>query len=316
MNNRSVVVDPDSPQRLVIRDTVLRAPYHDDLVVAVKAFSLNRGEVSRAYTSAEPGWQPGWDFAGIVEQAAASGTGPKAGDRVVGLVANGAWSQRVVAPVDAVASLPESVTFAQAATLPVAGLTALHALRHGGLLVGRRVLITGATGGVGDYAIQLARLSGARVTAHVRRPEQAALVAEWGADDAAVGERLAEAAKPFAPFDLILDSVGGAVLADALAMLAQGGVCVNFGVSAGAEVTFNAAAFFVTGRARLHGLILFDELKTVEPASAGLALLARLVADGKLSPHISVDADWTQAADVAQQLRDRRYPGKAVLRVT
>src|SRR5579872_705408 len=255
MRNRSVIVNTARAERLVRRDTELREPHHDEMVVAVKAVSLNRGEVSKAFSYAEDGWQIGWDFAGVVERPAAAG-GPKVGDRVVGMVANGAWSERVLAPAEAVAVLPDAVGFAQAATLPVAGLTALHALRQGGLLVGRSVLITGATGGVGDYAIQLARLSGARVVAHVRRAEQEALVREWGADSVAIGEDLAEAGKPFAPFDLIVDSVGGPVLAAALTMLAEGGVCVNLGVSADAEVTFNAAAFFLTGRARLYGLIL------------------------------------------------------------
>lgn len=315
MKNRAVVVDTAGPERLVIRETDLRAPYHNEAVIGVKAVSLNRGEVQKARTYAEPGWSIGWDFAGVVEQPAADGSGPKAGERVVGMVNGGAWAERVLAPAHAIAALPEKVTFTQAATLPVAGLTALHALRQGGLLVGKRVLITGATGGVGDYALQLARLSGARSVGHVRRQEQVTLAKESGADEAAVGENLKEAAGSFGPFDLIVDSVGGAVLADALTMLAEGGVCVNLGVTAGAEVTFNAATFFLTGRAKLYGLILFDELKSVEPASIGLALLANLIAEGKLTPRISVVADWSEAANIANQLIERRYPGKAVLTI-
>jgi NADPH:quinone reductase-like Zn-dependent oxidoreductase len=307
------VVDPAQPGRLVLRETDLREPYHNEAVIQVHAVSLNRGEVNRALSYADAGWQPGWDFAGVVERAADDGTGPREGERVVGMVSNSAWAERVIAPTHAIASLPEKVSFAQASTLPVAGLTALHALRQGGLLIGRSVLITGATGGVGDYAIQLARLSGAFVVAHIRREEQRSTVTEWGAEAVAVGESLAEAAKSLAPFDLILDSVGGAVLADALGMLKEGGVCVNYGVSAGAEVTFDAAKFFLTGRARLYGLILFDELKSVEPASIGLSLLAKLIAEGKLTPHIHLETDWTEVADVAAQLRDRKFSGKAVL---
>jgi NADPH2:quinone reductase len=90
---------------------------------------------------------------------------------------------------------------------------------------------------------------------------------------------------------------------------------VNFGFSSGSQVTFDAAAFFLTGHARLYGLILFDEIKSVEPASIGLALLARLISHGKLTPHISVEEDWTQVANVARQLIDRRYTGKAVLSI-
>ena len=66
----------------------------------------------------------------------------------------------------------------------------------------------------------------------------------------------------------------------------------------------------------LYGLILFDELRTVEAASVGLARLAGLVGKGKLKPRISIEADWTEIADMAQQLLDRSYPGKAVLHIT
>src|SRR4030095_12295790 len=98
--------------------------------------------------------------------------GPRAGARVVGFLPEGAWAERVAVPTHALAELPEKVTVSQAATLPVAGLTALHALARGGLLLGRRVLVTGATGGVGDFAVQLARLARAPVAARARRAAQ------------------------------------------------------------------------------------------------------------------------------------------------
>jgi len=103
-------------------------------------------------------------------------------------------------------------------------------------------------------------------------------------------------------------------LSTALTMLAKGGVCVTLGVSAGAEVTFDVARFFSTGRATLYGFILFEEFGH-EPATASLAHLAALVAAGNLTPRISVEAPWTQIADVARQLFNRSFPGKAVLHV-
>jgi NADPH:quinone reductase-like Zn-dependent oxidoreductase len=169
--NRAVVVDPEVPGRLVIRPVPERVPDRGEAVVRVRAISLNRGEVRHSGVAAA-GWRPGWDLAGEVERAAADGSGPRPGARVVGLLPEGAWAERVAVPVHALAELPDPVTLSQAATFPVAGLTVLHALAKGGPLLGRRVLVTGATGGVGDFAVQLARLGGAHVTASARRADQ------------------------------------------------------------------------------------------------------------------------------------------------
>ena len=307
MRNRAVVVDPDAPGRLVVRPVADPAPERAEAIVRVRAISLNRGEVRRAGMAAA-GWRPGWDLAGVVETAAANGSGPRVGARVVGVVLEGAWAERVAVPSHALAELPEKVTFSQAATFPVAGLTALHALAKGGLLLGRRVLVTGATGGVGDFAVQLARIAGAHVTASVRREDQAASVRELGAHDVIVGDEI----PPSPKHDLIVDSVGGRTLGTALAALNRAGVCVTLGVSAGAEVTFDAREFFVAGRTTLCGLYLFTELMS-EPATVGLRRLAGYVASGQLAPHISLERPWTEIAQVAQDLMARRFPGKAVL---
>ena len=168
---RAIVVDPDAPGKLAIKPAELRDPDRDEVAVRVTAISLNRGETRRALTQAAPGWRPGWDFAGVVEQAAEDGSGPRLGTRVVGILPSGAWAERVNCRSHAVAALPDGVTDAQVSTLPVAGLTALHALRQGGLLLGRKVLVDGASGGVGHLACQLAAAAGAQVWGHVRRPE-------------------------------------------------------------------------------------------------------------------------------------------------
>ena len=235
------------------------------------------------------------------------------GGRVVGFLPDGAWAQHVAVPSHALASLPDAVTFAQAATLPVAGLTALYALAKRGQLLGRRVLITGATGGVGDFAVQLARLSGAHVVASVRRADQVREVQQAGADEVVIGDDIA-AFTARGPYDLVVESLGGTALAAALGSLAKDGVCVSLGISAADESTFDVRKFFTTGRTTLYGFILFDELHT-EPAAVGLARLAGLIATGNLTPRISVEAPWTQIADVAGQLLDRSFPGKAVLHV-
>ncbi len=305
--NRAVVVDPEAPGRLVIRPVPEPVPDRGEAVVRVRAVSLNRGEIRRAGMAAA-GWRPGWDLAGAVERAAADGSGPRLGARVVGMLPEGAWAERVAVPAHALAELPDKVTFSQAATLPVAGLTALHALAKGGLLLGRRVLVTGATGGVGDFAVQLARLAGAHVTASARRTDQVPALRQLGAHEVVVGEEIPPAPK----HDLVIESVGARTLGTALAALERGGVCVTLGVSAAAEVTFDTRQFFVTGRTTLYGFYLFTELGS-EPAAVGLRRLADLVAAGQLAPHISVERPWAEIGQVAQDLMARRFPGKAVL---
>ncbi|MBV8882556.1 MAG: zinc-binding dehydrogenase [Chroococcidiopsidaceae cyanobacterium CP_BM_RX_35] len=310
---RAIVVDPSVSGRLVLTEVTSPTPTPSEALVRVAAISLNRGEVRRT-TTAEAGWRPGWDLAGTVEQAAADGSGPQVGDRVVGFVRSGAWAELVAVPTKSLAQLPASISFAQAATLPVAGLTAMHALGRGGSLLGRSVLITGASGGVGHFACQLAQLSGAYVVAQVRRSEQEALVKQAGAQSVVVGEDLSPASS-FGPYSLILESVGGDLLAVALTLLAPDGVCVSIGTSARSEVTFNASRFYGTGGVSLYGFILFHELER-ESASVGLKRLVSLVADGRLRPQIDVEAPWTQVAEIAQQLLDRRFAGKAVLHVS
>jgi NADPH2:quinone reductase len=309
---RAVVVDPSVPGRLVIRDFDYPSASPSEAIVQVKAISLNRGEV-RTASMAEAGWRPGWDLAGVVEKEAADGSGPRAGARVVGMRLEGAWAEAVAVPTTMLAEIPESVSFAQAATLPIAGLTALWTLEYGGQLLDRRVLITGATGGVGHLACQLARHEGAHVTGVVRQQAHEAMVKEAGAHQVIVSEDLGDA-RNYGTYDLILDSVGGRTLANALALLAPGGRCVNFGVSGGTEVTFDLRHFFLLGGATLYGFIIFHELKR-KSVSEGLDRLGRLVADGRLRPQIDVEAPWTQIGDVAQRLLNRSFTGKAVLHI-
>src|ERR1700722_13430562 len=311
---RAVVVDPSSDARLVLRDFALPPAAPNDVTVRVTAISLNRGEVNRALSASEVDARPGWDFAGVVETTAPDGSGPPAGTRVVGMLATGAWAERVRAPSHAVAPLPDGVSDAQAATLPVAGLTALHALRQGGLLLGRKVLIDGATGGVGHLAVQLAATSGAIVYGHVRRPEQKAMIAEWCGDRIIAAADLRAAASS-GPYHLILDSIGGSALSAALTMLQPNGTCVHFGVSESPTSTLESGAFFRQGGVKLYGLILFHELRQVEPAGPGLAVLAQEVALRRLRPHIAIEAPWTDIAGTARRLIAREFAGKAVLHV-
>lgn len=170
----------------------------------MRAFSINTGEASLVEQRPD-GWRPGQDTAGVVVAAAADGSGPPAGTRVVAYPEWEGWAERIVVPVNWVAPIPDGVSFEQAATLPVAGLSALRAVRVGGALLGRNVLVTGATGGVGQVAVQLAVASGAQVTALVSGPEREADARELGAQ--LVTSSLGGSG--LGPFHLVLDAVGG-----------------------------------------------------------------------------------------------------------
>jgi NADPH:quinone reductase len=303
-----LVTTPNGKTPMELREVPEPEPHRNEAVVAVHAFSLNRGELRSIRNNGE-GWIPGQDVAGVVLRQAQDGSGPQTGTRVVALTDEFAWAQRVAVPGHRMAALPDNVSFAQAATLPVAGLTALRTLRHGAPLLGKRVLITGAAGGVGTIAVQLAAASGARVTAVVGRPERAAGLKELGARD--VVQDIADAQGRFA---LILESAGGASLAHAIKLVEAKGTVVVYGNSSGEPTTLAFADFRPAPNSRVQSFSYFYS-ESEDRFAPDLALLVSLIADGSLQPQIGIERSWREFAAVAEQLRDRRVAGKAVLLV-
>jgi NADPH:quinone reductase len=303
----ALVNTPNGPAPIELREIPEPRAAHDEALVNVAAFSLNRGELS-SFARNKEGWVPGQDIAGVVLRQAASGRGPAAGTRVVALVDDSGWAERVAVPSHRMAVLPDGVSFAEAATLPVAGLTALRTLRHGGALVGRRVLVTGAAGGVGTLAVQIAVRSGAHVTAVIGRPERAAGLKELGATEVVVGVDAVQGR-----FALILESAGGASLARAIQLVEPKGTIVVYGNSSTEPTTLSFADFRGAANARVQTFSYFTS-EAEERFGPDLVLLVSLVADGSLKPRIGVERSWRDLLQVGDQLRGRGIPGKAVFR--
>jgi NADPH2:quinone reductase len=313
----AITADATREERLVLEQMAAPIPRHDEAVVQVHAISLNYGEVARALALSNVK-RPGWDLAGVVTEAAADGSGPRVGTRIVGLVHAGAWAEWACVPTSALASLPDTVSFAAAATLPIAGLTAYYALARGGLLVGKSVLVTGASGGVGHFANQLGVLAGARVVGAVRRRSHVDAVAAVGAVPVIITENDPTAASTHGPYDLVLEAIGGRSLNASLNMLAHDGACVFYGsasggqTSGGADVSISIGALYGKGRVRLEALSVFDECIS-ETAAVGLQRLVALLGTGRLSPHIGLQASWKEIGRIARQFAERQFAGKVVL---
>lgn len=283
-------------------------PSASELLVGVSAVSVNRGEL-RLLAARPQGWQPGQDVAGTVLAAAADGSGPPVGARVVAWVDQAGWAERVAASSGRVAVLADDVSFSAAATLPIAGMTALRALRVGGQLLGRRVLVTGAAGGVGRFAVELAARGGAVVTAVARDVSRAEGLSERGAETVVFDVDDADG-----PFDVILESVGGRSLATALRLAAPQGAVVVFGNSSGEAAEISFGDFVGRPGARVEGFFVYS---SAQPPAFGedLERLAGFVARGELHPHVGLEVSWSEAAAAFEAVAGRRVNGKATLLV-
>ena len=293
------------PIGVELREVPSLDPAPNEAVIEVRAFSVNRGELTLLAIRPD-GWRPGQDVAGVVIRGAADGSGPKEGARVVAWVDQAGWAEQAAAPTARVVELADTVALEDAATVPVAGITALRTLRLGGQLIGRRVLITGAAGGVGRFAVQIAAMVGAEVTGVARNAERAAGLPELG-----TSEVVHDVEEAKAGFDLILESAGGASLSAALGRLGPDGLLVMFGNSSKepAEIRFDV----LPGSPRLQSFRVYE---SGEPPTFGsdLRRLVGLMASGRLRAQIGFQGPWDEAGPALEALRERRVNGKAVLR--
>ena len=303
---RALVHDPGAPQGIAFGDVPDPEPGASEALIRVAATSLNFADVAFLPDRGVPGAVPGFDAAGVVIDAARDGSGPPPGTRVVSFGWSGAWAERRAVDTAELAVVPQDVDLGIAAAVPVAGVTALRALRRLGSILGRRVVITGASGGVGRFAVQLAARAGAHVVASVGSLERGEGLAALGAAEVVVGvDEISE------PVYGAIDNVGGQTLTDVYRLLQPGGCVQSVGMASLEPTTIDFE------QARLRGGDTRIEAFAIGPAfGPDLALLVGLVAAGRLDAQVDWRGTWDKAADAAEALLGRRIRGKAVLEVS
>lgn len=280
----------------------------DTVVVRVRAASVNpvdwkvrEGYLEGVIDTTLPAI-PGWDVAGVVEQVGLDTPEYQVGDEVYGYVRkdtvhDGTFAELVAAPVRTLARKPASLSFEEAAAVPLAGLTAYQAIQRSGVREGQTVLVHAAAGGVGAFAVQIARALGARVigTASERNHE---FLRSLGAEPVTYGDGLADRVRGLAPggVDVALDLVGGDAVATSAAVLAQGGTI--------------ASITDATARTEHGGHYVW-----VRPSTADLDALTELFDAGKLSVEVAQVFDLADTADAHRASESGHTRGKVVVRV-
>lgn len=301
MSVRALVVDPSAPAAVRLAGVPDPVPGPGQVLVDVSHASLNYGDLNDARSGRVPvGAVLGSDAAGVVVRAAADGTGPAVGTRVVALT-SGAFAERAAVDVGALAEVPKGLDLAKAVALPVAGVAALRSLRAAELGSDKRVLVTGASGGVGRFAVQLAARAGAYVIASVGSTASGEGLADFGADEVLIGLDGLEQ-----PVDVVIDSVGGPQLVAAWNLLAPGGSVQSVGWTSGEPAVFPPYATVGPAKSLTSFVIEGD-------AGPDLAVLTELAAEGALTVEIGWQGPWDHFAEAAEALRGRRVSGKAVL---
>jgi NADPH:quinone reductase len=304
----ALVADPSASPALALADVPEPSPGPGQLLVEVAATSVNRGEV-RGAAGQPPGTVIGWDVAGTV---AGLGDGVDqfgVGDRVVALSqAGGAFAERAVVPAAWTAPLPSACDFVTAAALPVAGVTAVGVLRLARTHAGDRVLITGAAGGVGLFAVQLAVQAHAEVTGQASGEQRAAAVREAGATPLL---HPGDGSPLEGEYDVVVDGIGGPMVGPLLDATVPGGRVVIYGNSADAESTFRVERFYAKG-VTIHGFRVFTSVPP-EQAVKDMANLAEQAVSGRLRVQVQATAPLADALPLIRDLYDRKVTGKVVL---
>jgi NADPH:quinone reductase-like Zn-dependent oxidoreductase len=311
-----------SPDELRLVELPVPAPRDQDVLVRVLAAGVDAGTwhtvTGRPYLMRLMGFGfrgprnpvPGLAFAGRVEAVGAGVSAFRPGDDVFGSHP-GAFAEYLSAPQSTMTLLPATIDHVHAAALPISGVTALQAVRDAGeVRAGQRVLVIGAAGGVGSFAVQLARGAGASVTA-VCSAAKTAFVLALGAHEA-IDYTETDITALDRTWDVIIDTAGNRPLSRLRRILAPAGTLVLVGgenggsILGGMERVLAAGILSPTSRQRLRGLISREN-------TADLVALADLVAAGSLSPAIDTVRPLPEAAAAIRQVIEGRARGKVIL---
>lgn len=314
---------PVEPGELQVANVPRPAVADDALLVKVHASSANPVDTFQLSWVAHllRRFRPagvGSDFAGVVEAVGAKVTKFKVGDEVFGDARGALAEYLTVAEGAGVVAKPAGVSFADAGTLGVAGSTALQAVRdHGRIQRGERVLVNGASGGVGTFAVQIAKAMGGDVTA-VCSTRNVELVRSIGAD-AVIDYTKEDFTRRGERYDLILDIAGSHPLSDCLRLLNQGGRFVGVGASAiqhGDGGSFRALAHL--GRIRLASSRRSDRSVTIfitKVRKEDLAFLGELVASGRVKPVIERTYELAAAGEALTRIEEGHLRGKLAISI-
>ncbi|WP_232718156.1 NADP-dependent oxidoreductase [Gordonia metallireducens] len=301
------------PEVLEITDLPTPKVGPDSVLVRVRASSVNpvdwkvrEGHLAEVLDTVFP-VVPGWDVAGVVEQVGLDTPEFEVGDEVFGYVrkdlvggevAGGTFADLVSAPVRTLAHKPAGWSFEEAAAVPLAGLTAYQTIRRAGVQSGHTVLVHAAAGGVGSFAVQIARSLGARVIGTASETNHDYL-RSLGAEPTTYGDGLADRVREFAPdgVDVVLDYVGGDAIDSVPDVLRDGGT----------------VASIIDPRARDE---FGGQYVWVRPDSADLAELGRLGDAGDLKPEIAEVFDLPDASAAHERSQSGHVRGKIVVRVS
>jgi len=260
---------------------------------------------------------PGLEAAGEIEAVGAGVANLKPGQRVAALGSK-MYAEYALAPAAQVIPIPNSISFEHAAAVPVQVLTAWHILhtahRTG---PGQTVLVHSAAGGVGIIAVQIAKAAGARVIGTVSSASKAALVKEYGADDAinyATGDFATEANRLTngRGVDLILDAVGATTMAKGLTCLAPFGHLILYGRAGGPPEPLNVFKLFEKS-IKVSGFVLYTVAAVPDVMRRGIEESFKLIAEGKVKLLVGKSFPLAQAAEAHKFMESRQSTGKLVL---